>query len=709
MTIMKHALAPLVVALLTVCIPAIVEAAAGSIREPDILPSPKVMTVTGERFLLSVEGKPKARIMLSRNDPKAIIAAREINDRIAALGGEPLPVAAAEGDAGSHVSGVNTIWMVVPKRQREGNIPDDVRNSVNSVSASDGQGYVIQFRKADSGQTVFLAGADWQGLLHAGSTFRLLIRKAGGTIFATEAQVKDWPDFKHRGLPVWPLPASFDDFREYVDWAYRYKFNRIYTDATVRRTADGFHLPVDEERHYLKSINAYAKERGILISYAFTWAVGAVGVPGRDGAYRGKVVFNDHYYSWSDDRLLQKRAAEIAQFAAETGTESLVFHCIDTHEEGWDRRSKGDRARFGDDRASADANVINTFTRELRRMNPAIELQFVAYPYHANFDLPGNGRYKAWLKKLTALIPNDVYLTVTEFNREQTDSWVATVRQPLLHWINGNAFQWGRYFSTLPAFSKTAYYPGRDRDTIIHWEPIGNFRGETMQLVAAEYAWNVESPGSGRIREEKTGVISTAPAGLRRRRETVDARDVALWAWYDGTREPAEAAGDILLKACRLEFGEPAAPFVAEFFRNNPVGWRSPELFGSVLHDVIQEDKPDACADQLVKVRRALESLKKGLQAENEGRTKSRLEVFLRNTYHQSLVITGETFSFKAMKLSAAGLNQEAPQELAQGRKELARIKGEMERQGIWSAEATAWYKVGSRSLATAEANLKKA
>ena len=59
-------------------------------------------------------------------------------------------------------------------------------------------------------------------------------------------QIADWPDFKNRGLPVWPLPGSFDDFKKYVDWAFRYKFNRIYTQRREPKAADGFNLPTSK-------------------------------------------------------------------------------------------------------------------------------------------------------------------------------------------------------------------------------------------------------------------------------------------------------------------------------------------------------------------------------------------------------------------------------------------------------------------------------
>jgi hypothetical protein len=680
-----------------------------SVKEIDILPTPKKMEPTRKRFMLNDNEEPAAVIVMDKDDRTAIIAAQEINDRIRTLGGQPLPTITRSGNAARNAPGMNAIRLMAPAEVPSGDIPGEVWDAMNTVSSKGEQGYAIQFCKGqENGETAILVGAGWQGLLHASSTFRLLIDKEGGTIFATEEQIADWPDFKYRGLPVWPLPGSFDDFKKYVDWAFRYKFNRIYTYATRINAADGFNLPTSEERHYLRKINVYAKERGIRINYALTWAVATASPGGNKDEYQEAILFDNQYYTWGDDGLLRKRAAEIAQFARETEAGSLLFHCIDTYKEGWDKRRKNDLARFGDDRAAADANVINIFTTEIRRTNPGIELQFVVYPYHANFDLPGNERYKAWITKLSASIPHDVYLIVAELNRDQSDSWISAIKQPLVHWINGNAFQWGRYFSTLPAFTKTAYYDGRDRDVIIHWEPIGYFNGEVMQLVAAEYEWNINAPGSGRIVEERAGKISVGGAGLQYRKEMVNGQDVRSWAWFDGTNDPEPTSGDLLRKACRLEFGKSAAPFLADFFKNNVIGWRSPELFSRVLHETMAGEEWKACSDQLTKTQNALTSLEKALQADIEGATRARLSVLLKNTYHQSLVITGLTAYYKAMELSARNLNVEASQELKNGLQRLGDIKRELERQGIWTDETREWFEAGGSGLKIAEAGLNK-
>jgi hypothetical protein len=690
--------------------PDAVMAGSGPFGGMDILPTPKMMKVLEKKFALNENRKPAAVIILDSGDRRAALAAGAINDRIKALGGVPLPEVTAAGSSAGRFAGMNVIRLGIAEEGRSGGLPGEVREAMETLSAKGEQGYAIRFCKGDQGgEAAYLAGAGWRGVLHASATFRLLIKREGATIFATEARITDWPDFKIRGVPVWPLPASYADFKRYVDWAFQYKFNRIYTYATRKNGADGFNLPTREERAYLKRINNYAKERGIIINYALTWATAPAAPDGNGDERRGGVLFNDHYYSWGDDNLLRKRAAEIARFAKETDAGSLHFHCIDTYEEGWDKRGENDRARFGNDRASADANVIDIFTEEIRKLNPAIELQFVVYPYHVNFEIPGNELYKTWMKSLTARSPDDVYLIVAELNRDQADSWIATAKQPLVHWINGNAFQWGRYFSTLPAFTGSAYYEGRDRDIVIHMEPVGYFNGEVMQLVAAEYEWNVDGPGSGFIKEDRSARTGVTGANLHFRNEKVNGAELNSWAWYHGTTEPKATTGNLLLKACRLEFGETAAPYMADFFRNNPVGRRSASLFAATLRDVVPGDEADASRDQLNKTINAVSSLKKALSVtEPDGPARDKLTLLLKNTYQQQLAISGMASYYQARQLSMKGLSAEAAQEIKNGRDRLQDIRREMENSSLWSGESVTWYEEGDDRLKLAEAGLNK-
>lgn len=674
-------------------------AAGGRLPEGvDILPTPKSLESSGAKFLLSDGGGSLAVICIHREDRQAVIAAEEINARISAQGGRPLRVVAAD-EPGRLAATTNVIWIMTAEQSAASCFAGEMRRAAAEIAPHGAQAYAIRFAAGSrGGRHCILVGAGPRGVLHAGGTLGLLIGRAGSTVFAAEAQITDWPDFANRGLPVWPLPASFDAFKKYLDWALRYKFNRIYTGAS--RDADAFRLPDAQERRYLRKVNAYARERGILINYAFNWAVGSPTSGGGRADFKDALLFNGHYYSWGDDVLLKRRAAELSRFARETGAGSLQLHCIDTYEEAWAQRGVRERLRFGNDRSAADANVVNIFTAELRRLNPGIELQFVAYPYQVNFDLPGNERYRAWMKSLSARIPGDVHLVVTGPDREQADSWVAATRQPLVHWVNGDAFQWGRYFSTLPAFTRSAYYPGRDRDVVVQMEPIGPFRGEVMQLAASEYEWNVEAPGSASLREGEGGLTGVGGAQLHYKEPSVEGVKLAAWQWYRGTSEPETAAGSLLLKACRLEFGPEAAPFMAGFFRDNPVGWRAPALFSDTLNAALPGEEPAASRDQLVKTDRALLSVKRALASLAQGDPgRERIRDFIASTYRQSLVISGMAASYQAEQSAQAGRGGEAKLAIGRAHQRLAEIKREMEAGGYWTDECRPWYAEGERRL----------
>ena len=57
-----------------------------SVKEIDILPTPKKMEPTGKRFMLNDNEEPAAVIVMDKDDRTAIIAAQEINDRIRSTG-----------------------------------------------------------------------------------------------------------------------------------------------------------------------------------------------------------------------------------------------------------------------------------------------------------------------------------------------------------------------------------------------------------------------------------------------------------------------------------------------------------------------------------------------------------------------------------------------------------------------------------------------
>jgi hypothetical protein len=678
--------------LLDIFFPTIIIANSKLGKEIDIIPSPKVIEVGEKKLLLSHEGESKAIIIIDNDDPKAAIAAEAINERVRVLGGKTLPIEKNYSKVGRQIPINNLILLSCGQQNKFIETPREALESGKELQSKGEQSYFIKFfQNTEGGGVALLTGNGWLGLLHASSTFLFLIRKEESTIYASEAQITDWPDFKFRGVPVWPLPSSYDEFKKYVDWAFQYKFNRVYTYSTRTKAADGFNLPTPEERLYLKKINNYAKERGIIINYSLNWAVGTATIEEEKEAFQETLLFNGHYYTWSDDFLLRKRAIEIARFAREIDAGSIHLHCMDTYEENWGQRRPKDYRRFGNDRASADANVINIFTEEIRRINPGIELQFIVYPYHINFSLKGNEQYKIWMRALTRLVSEDVYFIVAEFNRDQADSWIEMVRQPLVHWINGNA------------------YLGRDSDIIIHFEPIGYFNGEVIQLVASEYEWNVDAAGNKIIEEDKAGEIKITGSNLHYRQEMIDGKEINSYAWYDGTKMPEQTASRFLLKACRIEFGEEAAPYLVDFFRNNPVGWRSATLYNQVLRDVMAGQELDASRDQLNKTKNALTSLKKALNVKMiDSLMKEKLRRLLKYTYRQCLVISATTTYYQAKQLSTKDLNAEALEVIENGYNQLVEIQKEMEKMGCWSSESREWYEEGERRVKDAETGIRK-
>jgi hypothetical protein len=163
------------------------------------------------------------------------------------------------------------------------------------------------------------------------------------------------------------------------------------------------------------------------------------------------------------------------------------------------------------------------------------------------------------------------------------------------------------------------------------------------------------------------------------------------------------------MKACRLEFGEAAAPFMADFFRNNPVGWRSPGLFSQVLHDVMAGRELDACRDQLEKTKRSLSSLNKALNVSApDSPAREEVRSFLMHVYRQDLAISGATTYYETKQLSMKGLGAAAEEEIRTGRDRLAEIRREMEDRGYWSGECGEWYAEGQSKVDLAESGLKK-
>lgn len=679
------------------------EVAASAKQDFDVIPTPKQMQFHNRRMLLLKPDQTAAVIGLYGQNSHANAAVDIINRQVAALGAEAFETVRLESN---HTIQPDSPPLILLTPSME-DLPVKIRNRLlpfyREISPLGAQAYTIQFLiESDVLRIVCLAGAGPEGLLYAAVTFSKMLRRQGDHIVAQAISIVDWPDFQYRALPVWPMPRSFDAFKRAIDWAVAYKFNRIFTRPSRNGRFDKFSLPTPTERQYLRLANEYAAERGMKITYMLSWAVGSRAENGKDPKFKDALLFNGLYYTWSIDELLKARAGEIGRFVRETETTSLNLHCIDTYEENWSKRKAPDRSRFGDDRAAADANVINLLTRELRRHDPDMELQFVVYPYQINFSLPGNSHYRRWMSKLSRSIPKDVHLCVTEHNRDQTESWADLVRQPLVHWINGNAFQWGRYFTTSPSFTKSCYLPDRPSDMIYNAEPIGFFQGEVMQAVAAEYAWNVTAPGSRLVRENHDGETMVAGAFKYFRKREVNGTAFNTWSWYRATEDPEDTIDSVLVRACELEYGSTAGQSMTAFYRNNPLGWRGPDLIYRCLNRLGHRDRIKAIEHQIELADRAVAALQKANRSGcPESASKRDISRLLKTTQTQKMFLTGALYRFRSVDALFNGDHENAEKAAGVGLNYLDAYINPVKSDKVWKRKENAWKESSTQRLKT--------
>ncbi|MEA3403609.1 MAG: hypothetical protein U9R79_20365 [Armatimonadota bacterium] len=486
----------------------------------DIIPQPKHLEVTGERWTLADGEEAAACIVVPPRQPKAAIGAGEINDRIARLGGEPLPVVECDDPAALASMDLPIVISKCYGSRLAGAIIDecDVRISPDDPGE---QGYVIRFVRFRGTRAIVLFGSDPQGALYAAVTFRSLLDGDAGGVRALVASIRDWPDFKWRGTgSVHQMTGSYpvygrsgeervEALKLHIDWMLRCKLNLLGDylyggeDATKWEGAD-----------WVARINAYARARGIIGEEYQSTNVGYDERDADDPRFQGMLHTRNLFFSWSDDELIRKRAREIARVWDRLNLGMLVLHCPDgggpVNPEMWNGRSEADRQRWGDDRASADAHVFNILYDEVHRVAPEVQVVFVIYPY--------NARYLDWDMLKTAY-PE---LTREQFNRAGRDYW----RQvgPKLRddaaicvWLGEPHYmdQFRSYFGDMPMYywfmiSKgwvnagwlvtthrhigTNYY-GHPGD-IMAVRIDRNFPNFINRLLASQFAWNTASAGA---------------------------------------------------------------------------------------------------------------------------------------------------------------------------------------------------------------------
>ena len=531
------------------------------LKDVDIIPCPKRIRLSDQKIVLAQSGKAEAVIVIpDQIDPRLRIGSAEINDRMRALGKVELPV--------------QTLPEYRDRPAAQTAIVVDVRPT---AAGKRPQGYEIRVEKPER---VAIAGVDPQGALYGCVTLRSLIARDGDRVVLLGVQVADWPDFRNRasdGLSHaghmfergrWGVDRALRRGKECIDWALRHKLNFVKA-----KLPPGVSPPGDGKAHEMTELFVrlceYANARGIRVMFMAQAKVGTIKAHARDPRFAGIPKFRDYFFCWSRDELIQQSAQGLSQFVRKVGPQAVFLHFPDIWDNNWANRCDKCKRRFGDDRARADANVINTFTRAVRAGHPEALAFFVMQPYKMNLDLPQNAKWRRYYGQLSAMIPEDVYLCQREGSDVEARSWRRVVRQPIFYYHEPQAFIPRRPFITATRFAKTFYFDN-DRDLYyspVPWTTLPMF--VVQELATAEYSWNTHAPGSDYILHDPSGVVWSGREGdYCRARERVGETGYGEWLWLRGGSEPPEVSHQFLERACRMAYGPEAAKAMATGYRS---------------------------------------------------------------------------------------------------------------------------------------------
>ena len=372
------------------------------------------------------------------------------------------------------------------------------------------QGYAVSVRKNGNKTEIILAGHDKTGLLYAAVTFAQMFRSKNGKLEFPVAEIRDFPDVRGRycaSLNYWfrrrflfRLDKGTEAAKRHIDWALEHKINVV--SGELHHSIAQPETATPAVKAFFKEVNTYAALRGITVFYVTHTNVGTKKRDGKNPEFKDCINLRGLLYDWSNDKLLERRAAEIARFVKDCGYTGLMLHTMDTANSLWGERNAATRKRFGDDRFSADANVINIFYRAFRKVAPKGFFSAVPRPYFGNPENPAHIRRIGEMNsgdsypRFVSQVPADVYICKREEAPEDHAAWMRVFRQPLFTYIEHN---WGILrFSGAPLGANFRYIPGHfkaERNDWLFYE--ANWPQDyPAALAAVEFAWNLKTPGS---------------------------------------------------------------------------------------------------------------------------------------------------------------------------------------------------------------------
>ena len=469
------------------------------------------------------------------------------------------------------------------------------------------QSYVITM----DGDTMWVVGGSTLGVQYGAATAAQLMHVDGQGARIDAAVIRDAPDFQFRAASDWLLAVElnrwsfdrglgFDDYaataRAKLDRAARYKINMALVDGF------GWSLAKRPPEYpgVMRGLNRYARERGIRLLYGGYGA--AYDIASRPAEYHGDVHLNRESYPdgkvyeclqypggkpqagtlgscRGNDDLNRVKGEELAHFVEAVEPGGLYIHhedcCVyEDFQKAWLGRCERCRKRWPNDSLKAPDGGAGALAHGYSSLIEAVNR--VKHPgYDAARDteiviispvyMPASTTSSEWgnvlelWKNITAQMTR---ATNVQIGFRETmpqpgggsrwieifKSMMAEANQPygaFLFFAGGaEGFQTNYPMSGTPAM--TAHFQGAK--TMYH--STGDFYVEPMELIAAEYSWNVRSSGFYRNPTRES-----------------DIDEIARWMHTPG--EPPEIFGEGKLfdRICARLYGVDAGKHMSRYYR----------------------------------------------------------------------------------------------------------------------------------------------
>ncbi len=477
-------------------------------KTPDLVPMPKTYQQTGGT--VNVDGM---KIFIEKNNRQCEIAADEITLRIKKLNGKSgktIQGIPSDSEDGIFILTVNDPAAEAFKKQ--------LSLKVSAVYPGP-QGYVIRA----AGNKIIIIGSDNVGALYGAMTLRQMLDKENDKVQVANANVIDWPDFKfrtgisfQRALMLLGKGGNrMAGIKAGMDWMMRFKMNMIKDYSTL----DPRVVPASMKKIW-KEANKYAGERGIyphrnlwsnLYGYTYSRKDLEILPPGIKSKEEWPCVYEarsyrEAYYCWSDDEAAKKVINAEADLLKECNFTIFMWHPVDggglKNPEQWSKRCPRCRKRWKDDeRWKATVHQLGMWNRILKEKNPDLTIYACIYPYHAGYlAMKTKENEKIWQQNVVDYWTNvnkrldpEIYFATWMASRDVEDQHRSILMGRPMAYDDCHSLQMG-VFSTQCRYFITNWYSRNDMMESTGTNIMGNWM---YQFNAAEFSWNVASPGCG--------------------------------------------------------------------------------------------------------------------------------------------------------------------------------------------------------------------